>query len=267
MKLNQASFGRHKVKVAVSPLAAGGTVALASYLMRMKALGEEAARNKDLFAKLKKLERAEKQSTGQASLASTNVDSFLVNARKDVISDTRDRAEASDALTAEMEADIAGYSYVRDGGVAAAAFAAGMLAVFVVMRSLGKTEKKMQAQAKPEGPAVERKGVQEMPAPATAQAEPPPKHPTYFDEYYSELRRALKNQLDKHAGAVAEAALVVLPLADIHRILESPAELGPCIGSTRHYYEEFVRRLQDAGFEKPEEIFRRMDFPPTKPAH
>ncbi len=266
MKLNQASFGRHKVKVAVSPLAAGGTVALASYLMRMKALGEEAVRSKSLSAKLKTLERAEKQSTGQASLASTNVDSFLVNARKDVISDTRDRAEASDALTAEMEADIAGYSYVRDGGVAAAAFAAGMLAVFVVMRSLGKTEKKMQAQAKPEGPAVERKGVQETPAPAHAQAEPP-KHPTYFDEYYFDLRRALRGQLDKHAGAVAEAALVVLPLADIHRILENPAELGPCIGSRRHYYEEVVRRLLDAGFEKPEEIFRRMDFPPKKPAH
>lgn len=263
----QAALGRNKRLAVASPLLAGGAAALSSYLLKMKALSEEAARNKDLSARLEKLERAERQSTSQPSLASTNVDFFLARTRTEMISDTRDQIEANNALTAEMESDIAGYSYVRDGGIAAAAFAAALFVGYSVLRILERREKKKQEKAKQEEPGRERKIARQMLDLAHAKTElKPPERPTYFSEYYSDLVRAIRDQVGKDTGPVAEAVLMVLPLADIHRILESPGELGPCIGSGANYCDGITLQLLKAGLQ-PEEIskiFQMMDFPPRK---
>ena len=263
----QAVLDRHKAKVVASPLVAGAAGALASHFIRVAELRKEAARNKDLSAKLKKLENAEKHSWEQMNRASTNVDSFLVDARKDLITETRAELEGSNALVAEMESDVAGYSSVMDGGIAAAAFAAGLLAVFVVIRFLKKREKKRQEQQKSGEPERERKIARQMPDLAHAQTElKPPERPTYFAEYYSDLVKAIRGQVRKDTGPVAEAVLMVLPLADIHRILESPEELGPCIGSGANYCDGITLQLLKSGLQ-PEEIskiFQMMDFPPRK---
>jgi hypothetical protein len=223
------------------------------------------ARNNSLYANLKKLEKAEKQPTDQAHLASTNIDFFLASARKKMVRETRTQIEGSDALIAEIKADIAGCSFVVESGITAAAFAVALLAGYGILRAVAKREEKKIRERAKQGEPRERRIAQPMPDLAHARTEMKPlEKPPYYEQYHSRLSRKLKRQMGGNAQIVAEISLMVFPQACIHMIIDDPSEIGPCIGMQRAYYESFQIELLKRGLE-PDDIFFNMDLPPKKP--
>ncbi|MEW5997148.1 MAG: hypothetical protein AB1657_06200 [Candidatus Micrarchaeota archaeon] len=255
-----------KKAAAASPLAAGGTAALISYLARMKALNDEIAHNNRLSAELGRREKLERQPAAQPGFASTRIDSFIAGAKKEMVKETQRELQRSDSLIADMESDFAACSYVRDGGIAAAALAAALLAAYSTLRIVRRKDKRRQEEQKAAEPHRERKVAQPMPDLAHARTElKPVEKPPYYCHYHSRLTRKLRHQMGENSAAVAEIALMAFPLAAIHMIIDDPSEIGPCIGMQRAYYELFTRELLKRGL-RPDEIFLNMDLPPKKPS-
>lgn len=260
-----SSVKRHKRAAVASPVVVGGAASLISYLARMKALNDEIARNGKLSTELGKREKAEAQSTSQPGSASTRIDSFIAGAKIDMVRATRRELRKSDAWIAELESGISACSHVRDGGIAAAALAAAILAVYATVKILRNRDKRRQELAKAAEPQRERKVARSMDDLAHARTEMKPlEKPPYYEQYHSRLSRKLKRQMGGNAQIVAEISLMVFPQACIHMIIDDPSEIGPCIGMQRAYYESFQIELLKRGLE-PDGIFFSMDLLPKKP--
>lgn len=126
------------------PVAVGGATSLISYLARMKKLNDEIECNNGLQSELQVREKAESRSTAQPGYASTRVDAFLDWAEGRMARQTIWELKKSDAFISILESDMDSFTYVRDGGIAAAAAAAALIAAYAALRFLRLKEMKKE---------------------------------------------------------------------------------------------------------------------------
>jgi len=260
--------------MAALSVCAGLAGAGASYALRMKQLNDEISRRNHNVRELNKLRMVRATSQGNSAYASnTNIDAFLESARVEMAKTLQEKVAVSDALILEMESDIAGYSFARDGALTMVAFVAAMIVVIVKARALAKREERLAAISKkaeePPKPR-ERRPVEQMedighaltciPAPAATpkEAEAPEgkfPRPAYFDELFTDLKRSLREEMRSPGSTeAAEAFLCVMGRREAEDLIHWPETIELHISTHRVRLGEFFK---EKGID-PRHLFARL---------
>ncbi len=260
-------FEKHKAHAAAMSATAGFSAALALYLLRLKQFNEEASRRDGKARELKKLNSSRTGiQSSSAHASNTDIDNFIESSRAEMAGELREGIAVSEALLLEMESDIAGASFVRDGCFFTAAFAAAMILGIVALKGLAaKEERKAALDKKPEEPPQPDAEEPSQPEEDIVHAEtqipaPEPKpekfmRPEYYDEFFEDLKKSIREEMGSLGSEeAAEAFLCVMKQKEIEELLNWPEMIAVHIEKNRDGLREF---LQERNID-PKHLFARL---------
>ncbi|MCX6768607.1 MAG: hypothetical protein NTY83_02065, partial [Candidatus Micrarchaeota archaeon] len=171
-KTHFEKYKRHAVALSVGAGLAGAGV---SYALRIRQINKEIQKREDALGKMENLRKIHSVSQSQSEYASNgNMDAFLASTRADVMADLKKETKLSDVMIADMESEIAGYYFARDGACLMTAFASALLIGFAGLKILArKEERKSDAPGPQEGVQRERRVAVEIESPAYAPTQIP----------------------------------------------------------------------------------------------
>ena len=267
-------FEKFKLHAAGFSVTAGFTAALVSYLLRVKQLNNEIQHRNQNVKELGRLESATLMYRSQPNYASKgNMGSFLASVRGGMVRDLHNEVSTSDLLILQMESDIAGCTFARDGALLMTAFAAAMIVGIVGTRAIAKREEREAAINKkaeePPNPGRERRIVQQfediahaqtcIPAPVAppevAVSEEKFPRPPYFHELFNDLKRSLREEMRFPGSAeAAEAFLCVMPRKEVEDLIQWPETIELHIAANKNRLKEFFK---EKGID-PRHLFERL---------
>ena len=247
---------RRAAKAAGVALGAGLATGAGSCIVRKNQLRDETRHRDGIVAELKKLESEQSAYVSQSNTASSNIDSFIANAGKEMIADLRVELQQSNSSISGMEAGIAGADFVKDG-----LFATFMVSAIMILGGIGAViatgnkgeqpgpgEKPKEAEGK-----RERRIAQEFEDPAHALTQIPApepskpvnsekyKRPDYFDELFPELKKSVTGYIGPFGSVeIAEVLLCVLKRKEVEEIINWPQTLGEYVRDNSPGIKEFL---------------------------
>ena len=264
-------FERYKLHAALS-VGAGLAGAGVSYAWRIRQINEQMQKREQALGRMEKLQKIHSAPQSQSAYASNgNMDAFLTTTRAGMMADLGEEAKLSDVMIADMESEIAGYYFARDGACLMTAFASAMLIGFAGWRILArKEERKPDAPGPHEGGQRERRAAVEMEGPAHAPTQipapvAPPKEtevpeekfprPEYFNELFNDLKRSIREEMRSPGSAeAAEAFLCVMGRKDVEDLIHWPETIELHIAKNRDRLKEFLEEKKI----DPRHLFERL---------
>ncbi|NYZ61098.1 hypothetical protein H0O01_05380 [Candidatus Micrarchaeota archaeon] len=270
-KASKADFEKYKMHAAALSVGAGLAGAAVSYALRIRQINKEIRKREEALGRMEKLQKIHSAPQSQSEYASNgNMDAFLTTTRAGMMADLREEAKLSDVMIADMESEIAGYYFARDGACLMIAFASAMLIGFAGWRILArKEERKPAAPAPQEGGQRERRAAVEMEGPAhaptqiPAPAPPPPvvameekfPRPPYFNELFNDLKRSIREEMRSPGSAeAAEAFLCVMSRNEVEDLIHWPETIELHIAKNRDRLKEFLKEKKI----DPRHLFERL---------